>query len=286
MEGKVSYDELVKAYSEISPNDLVKYKCDIPGITPLSISIIKKKILTENDEIKEQFQLLLNKLVTKNIHSIEQEMKILNIKNAEQSSLIAKSLFNKVCEEPNRGHLYFTVIKSSPKQKDILKDFVIQCATELNTILMYDEDTLISNGYDMEESMPNVNKMINMTKIITLIYMLDIITFNLIQDCFDKIYNKLINALEDIALDDDENESKNMYCSLLYGGMLCGLLKQGLQKCEPIIIEDYIIQIKANLLDNSQAKNMFEKINAIKNKLTHDKVKHDIVEIMSIYNNN
>ena len=44
---------------------------------------------------------------------------------------------------------------------------------------------------DMEESMPYVNKMINMTKIIALIYMLDIITFELIQDCYDKIYNKL-----------------------------------------------------------------------------------------------
>ncbi len=282
----ISYEDIMKYYTEIPSTDLVKYKCDIPGISPLTISIIKKKILTENDEIKELFQLLLNKLVTKNIHSIEQEMKNLNIKNSEQTGIIAKALFDKVCEEPNRGHLYFTIIKSSPKQKDILKDFITQCAKELNLILSYDEDTLIANGMDIEDAMPYVNKMINMTKIITLIYMLDIITYELVQDCYDKIYNKLKTCLNETEfLDEDDLECKQMYCSLLYGGMLCGLLKQGSQSCNPIIMDDYVIQIKSNLIDNENSKNMFVKLNNIKDKMTHEKVKHDITEIMSYFNN-
>lgn len=282
----ISYDDITKCYNEVPLTNLVKYKCDIPNMTPLSISVIKKKVLTENDEIKEQFQFLLNKLVTKNIHSIEQEMKNINIKNQEQISIIAKALFDKVCEEPSRGHLYFTIIKSSSKQKDILKDFITQCAKELNDVLSYDEDTLIGNGYDIEEAMPYVNKMINMTKIISLIYMLDIITFELIQDCYDKIYIKLVESLENNNfLDGDDIVCKQTYSSLLYGGMLCGLLKQGIQSCNPIVMDDYIIQIKTNLLKNENSNNMFIKLNKIKDTLTHEKVKYDVNEIMNIFKN-
>lgn len=278
----ITYQQLVDAEKGFNGVHLSKYRITIPGLQepgPLSLS-------GERNNPVNQFRQSLNKVTDGNISAIMSEISNISV---DDPVSMAKILFEKVIEEPQRAHIFFTVVS---RKEIILRKFILLCHQDQKEAITLDipkinkliDGDIEDTDTEKPDSFYNYcRRKVNMMKLLAIIYTLGFIKVNIIEQCRNNLLDililahdeekKFINFMSEEDADkftDDDYYSFLSSCDRLYGNMLCHLILEGMVELGEKSVGGTDISINNTLSNEEFAESTIKMIKKLEGKMEYE----------------